>query len=135
MSLTSGSDTLPSGRTGTVRLNSGFFQTEISSTSSGPIWYAFARSIGVGTAALAGRVAVGTVGGVSDGVAAGDAGVGAASAGAAAAGAAATAVSTGVSAVAGGTSIDVRGSGSCANATGVTVRQANSSVAETTGFI
>jgi len=37
MSLTSGSDTLPSGRTGTVRLNSWFFHTEMSKTSSGPI--------------------------------------------------------------------------------------------------
>src|SRR6185436_19098536 len=38
MSLTNGSETLPSGRTGTVRLSSTFFQTEMSRTSSGPIW-------------------------------------------------------------------------------------------------
>ena len=45
MSLTSGSDILPSGRTGTVRQRSGqFFQTVMSSTSSGPIRYSFAMS-------------------------------------------------------------------------------------------
>jgi len=37
MSLTSGREILPSGRTGTVLLSSVFFQTEMSSTSSDPI--------------------------------------------------------------------------------------------------
>ena len=37
MSLTSGSEIMPSGRTGTTRLSSGFFHTWTSSTSSGPI--------------------------------------------------------------------------------------------------
>ena len=36
-SFTSGSDTMPSGRTGTVRLMASFFHTEICSVSSGPM--------------------------------------------------------------------------------------------------
>src|SRR5262245_19657217 len=44
-SLTSGSDSFPSGRTGTVRLRSGqFFHTVMSRTSSGPIRYSFVIS-------------------------------------------------------------------------------------------
>src|ERR1043165_10110931 len=44
-SLTSGNDSFPSGRTGTVRHRSGqFFHTVMSSTSSGPIRYSFVMS-------------------------------------------------------------------------------------------
>src|SRR5262245_11744040 len=129
MSLTSGSDTLPSGRTGTVRLNSGFFQTEISSTSSGPIRYADASSSGVGVLPATGLTmgAVGgvlTVGGVStgggastDAGASGDAGAevdgvaGAAASAGDEAAAGSGLVDTG-SSVAAGTSVVVRGVGS-----------------------
>src|SRR5438128_5608584 len=65
MSFTSGSETLPSGRTGTVRHKSGqFFHTVTSSTSSGPIRYSFDMSMlllsrtttGVRAAAIAGAL-------------------------------------------------------------------------------
>src|SRR5687767_13021996 len=61
MSLISGSETRPSGRTGTLRLNSGFFQTEMSRTSSGPIRYsavaaAAARLTAAAAAAFAGAL-------------------------------------------------------------------------------
>jgi len=57
-SLMSGSEILPSGRTGTVRLSVSFFHTETSSMSSAPIryvsgavvWLAF-RSVGVAAGA------------------------------------------------------------------------------------
>jgi hypothetical protein len=106
-----------------VRLSSGFFQTEISSTSSGPISYAVASSIGVGTGVGVG-VGVGvTTTGTNGGVCVLDtAGVSEADADAAE-GVSTTAASAGdevvaesvvvgaVSSVA-GKSVDVRGAGS-----------------------
>ncbi len=54
MSLTSGSEIMPSGRTGTTRLSSSFFQTCTSRTSSGPMRKALADStMRAGAAAFA----------------------------------------------------------------------------------
>src|SRR6266542_1592435 len=59
MSFTSGSDTFPSGRTGTMRLSSRFFQTWMSRMSSGPIRKAVALGSPTVVAASAGvRVVV-----------------------------------------------------------------------------
>src|SRR6185503_3058003 len=88
MSLTSGSDILPSGLTGTVRHKSGqFFHTVMSRTSSGPIRYSFDMST-----ALALRT-TGATRGAGAGLGAGAAGaVAASTAGVTAAAAAAAAV-------------------------------------------
>src|SRR5688572_24968785 len=65
MSLTSGSEIMPSGRTGTTRLSSSFFQTCTSRTSSGPMRKAVADSTNLaGAAGAAGAAFVAVVSGV-----------------------------------------------------------------------
>src|SRR6188474_1733700 len=89
-SLTRGNDSLPSGRTGTVRHKSGqFFHTVISRTSSGPIRYSLVMSTalalrttgatrGAGGAAAAGAAAIGPGAVEADAAGAGEGSVGAA---------------------------------------------------------
>src|SRR4029450_6161005 len=98
-SLTSGNDSFPSGRTGTVRHRSGqFFHTVMSSTSSGPIRYSLVMST-----AFAVRTTGATRGaGEGAGAAAATGGVGTGAAEAAGAAAGAVVVATGVEAGAGG---------------------------------
>src|SRR5678815_940757 len=96
-SLTSGSDSFPSGRTGTVRHRSGqFFHTVMSRTSSGPIRYSFV---------IATALALRTTGATRGAVGAAGAGVtapGPAAAGADVAGADAAAAGEGLSLIAAG---------------------------------
>src|SRR4029450_2979082 len=101
-SLTSGSDSFPSGRTGTVRHKSGqFFHTVMSSTSSGPIRYSFVMSTALALRTTGATRGAGGAAGAADGIAGGTAG-GAVAGAAAVAGDGSVGVATGVEAAAGG---------------------------------
>src|SRR4030095_6907458 len=74
-SLRSGNDSLPSGRTGTVRHKSGqFFHTVMSSTSSGPIRYSFVMSTALALRTTGATRGAGGAAGAADGIAGGTAG-------------------------------------------------------------